>query len=114
MNLRLSNPIAIVLLFALSMVSLLLASEEHAYMALEHAAAAANSRDSISVAEHASKALQHTQSAKATAQDPETLQRLEKSEAKLKSAVQNANWHNTHSAVDDAREGKRHLEETGK
>lgn len=114
MNLSLSNPSSIILLFALSLVSLLLAAEEHADMALEHAHAAANSKDSKSVAAHAAEALKHTESAKANA-DEDAAKHLEKSESHLNSAIQNANWHNTHSAIDNARDGLKHLEEaTGK
>ena len=111
---RLSNPLAIVLLFILSMASLLLAAEEHTDAALEHASAAARARDSRSVAEHAAEALRHTEAAKSNAADEEARMHLEKGEDTLNSAVQNANWHNTHSAVDDARDSRKHLEEAAK
>ena len=114
MNLNLSHPSSIVLLFALSLVSLLLAAEEHADQALQHATAAASAKDAKTVAEHSAEALKHTEAAKAAASG-DAASHIEKSEAALNSAAQNASWHNTHSAVEDARDGMKHLEQaTGK
>ena len=84
-------------------------ANEHTQEALQHATEAAQSAgDAKAIAEHASKALKHIEDAKTTS--PEMAKKLEKSEADLKSAVNNASRYNTDSAAKDAADAKARLE----
>lgn len=90
-------------------------AENHTETAVQRATEAAESKDSASIREHVEEALKHTESAKQEhTTNPEALQHLQEGEAALNKAEENARWHNTNSAIEQAQEAKRHLEAVGK
>ena len=103
-------------LFSTFMISApALAKEEHTSAALEHATAAANSKDAASVSAHATEALKHTGPAKiAHKPHPEVVKHIEESETHLKAAVDTAAKGDAAGAAKHAAEAKTHLEAADK
>ena len=92
------------------------AADEHSSAAIQHADEAASSKDAQSVGEHAAEALKHIEAGTeaASSKSPERVKHLEAGKADLDAAVQHSKWYNTNSAINDAADGKAHLEAADK
>jgi hypothetical protein len=110
MSNRTSFTTTLVLLLSAILYTSPVVAEDHVNSLLEHTKAAANAKDSKSVAEHTTQALKHTEAAKAEVEPgTEAAKHLEKSEADLNSALKNAQRFNTNSAIKDAQDSHDHI-----